>query len=148
VSIRIRLDLADFAPSIQLAGTLPAKSFRIIGHISLSTHTGWTPFMPAIIDTGAPFSLIPKRLWQECKFKIIAEGKVRGIVSRPEAFMGVHFGKVEMVFADTENVSQPLQVMAYLAEEDCQLVIGCGSILEVAVLYVNYKKGEGWLEFP
>jgi hypothetical protein len=40
----------------------------------------------AILDTGAPVSLVPKRMWQDYPILKLKDTTVKGIVDRPECF--------------------------------------------------------------
>jgi hypothetical protein len=51
--------------------------------IQFKTQDGWSEPYDAIVDTGAPCSLIPSYIWKRIKHTLIADHKVQGISRAP-----------------------------------------------------------------
>jgi hypothetical protein len=40
----------------------------------------------AIVDTGAPLSLIPQDIWHDCRYLKLRDDVIRGVVPKPDCF--------------------------------------------------------------
>lgn len=64
----------------------------------------WSKTVCAIMDTGAPISVLPYDLWRRLKLGILATGySMRGIVPREECKLPVDIGEVHCVLLDEEG---------------------------------------------
>lgn len=88
----IDLELLEKGVSIKLLRLMAQARFR--------TSDGWTDLYPVIIDTGAPMSVLPKRIWNKAETKRLTEHSLRGIVPQKECSLPVVVGEVECVLAD------------------------------------------------
>ena len=57
LEVRRFLDLEAFERGLQLF------SFRRWTRVQFQSLTGWSAVLPALIDTGAPFCVLPKTIW-------------------------------------------------------------------------------------
>lgn len=71
---------------------------RITGQIKFQTKNGWSRPYEAIIDTGAPVSLIPYSIWTKIKTEIIADYRISGVVPDKKCSLPVKVGNVLIVF--------------------------------------------------
>ena len=116
--------------------------------ICFKKSSGWTQPYEAIIDTGAPLSIIPPAIWQEIEKEILAEEhKIRGIVSKKDSYLSVKIANISCVLMDEKSVSEEVKIKAYLSlETKAPLVLGLENIISMARLYINLKDNEGYIE--
>lgn len=96
---------------------LEVESCRLLTDLSVRCDRGWTPFRPAIIDTGAPLSLFPRRVWQ------------RADVPRPDERDSADRGPA--LLAETDNV---------------QTLLGMCGVLTELILHANVSGNEAYVE--
>ena len=120
---------------------------RLMGWISFKTYTGMSEPQEAIIDTGAPTSLIPFSMWKELPIIRITTHKVQGINPKPECAIPIIIGKVKCILLDeTGNQTKETDIHAYLALTDAvPLILGFTDLLSVFRLSFNYPD-EAWIE--
>jgi hypothetical protein len=100
-----------------------------------------------ILDTGAPVSLIPKRMWQDCPVFKLKDTTVRGIIDRPECALEVIDGVIATTLTDGESMSEPLTIRAHLAHtDDIPLLLGFSGLLDRADVHFSVKRREAYLE--
>ena len=58
-------------------------SFRVWTLAQFKTADGWTPALPALIDTGAPFSVLPQTLWRLVDYQERFSTTLRGLIQLP-----------------------------------------------------------------
>lgn len=100
-----------------------------------------------ILDTGAPVSLIPRRMWQGCVVFKLKGTTVRGIIDRPECALEVIDGWIGGILTDGRSTSEPLTMRAHLAHtDDIPLLLGFSGLLDRADVYLSVKRREAHLE--
>lgn len=120
---------------------------RITVQVLFKKPYGWTSPYEAIIDTGAPVSIIPPAIWAESEKEILGETKIQGIVNRKDSYLSVKVANISCVMMDERNITKTLKIKAYLAlEEKAPLVLGFENILSKAKLYLNPENSEGYIE--
>jgi hypothetical protein len=122
---------------------------RLLAWVSFLTVDGkLTEPELAIVDTGAPLSLIPQDIWQDCRYLKLGDDVIRGVVPKPECELPVIDGLVACVLQDDAGrMSGLLTVRAYLAyAEDVPLVLGFSSLLDRADVRFSIERGEACLE--
>lgn len=62
LEVRRFLDLEAFEHGLKVF------SFRVWIRAQFKRPEGWTHVLPALIDTGAPFSVLPMTLWPDLQF--------------------------------------------------------------------------------
>jgi hypothetical protein len=65
------------------------KGIRLLTVVQFFTARGWIEPEVAIVDTGAPISLMPHRVWRKCTSEVIGEAELRGVIPRKECVMPV-----------------------------------------------------------
>lgn len=53
---------------------------RLLAKAEFKAKDGWTDPYIAIVDTGAPLSLIPQSIWEGCEVEILAEHSLKGVL--------------------------------------------------------------------
>jgi hypothetical protein len=121
---------------------------RLICGVTFSGGKGeFGPEWYGILDTGAPVSLIPKRMWQDCPILKLKDTTVRGIVDRPECALEVMDGLISTVLTDGKSTSEPLTIRAHLAHtDDIPLLLGFSGLLDRADVHLLVNRSEAYLE--
>ncbi|MDI6794432.1 MAG: hypothetical protein QME81_16465 [bacterium] len=89
---------------------------RLFSSIKFKTITGWSKSMNAIIDTGAPISVIPLDVWTRIEVKKLAKHKIKGVNPKEECALPASVGKVRCILLDEDgNQSDELEILSYLA---------------------------------
>ncbi len=117
---------------------------RVFGLIKLKEKDGaWSKSYPAIIDTGAPISVIPLSRWIQSDVEILTDHEMRGIVEKPECSTHVSVGRLNIVLCDEYgNISKEREIFAYFALTDkIPIIIGFKNVLEQMTLHVNAVEG-------
>lgn len=123
------------------------KLVRIIGQARFRSREGWTDLYPVIIDTGAPVSVLPRRIWDRVEVKRLAEHTLRGIVPKKECSLPVVVGELTCLLADEENVTPYLSILAYLADTDeIPPLIGFAGILDKFKINIDYFQNKVYME--
>lgn len=130
---------------------LKVPGYRVIRLLALTTfrgHDRWSVPKPAIVDTGAHISLIPRSLWRELPVRIIDTHYVRGVIPRKECSLPVRIGEVDCMVIDEEmNSLGPHRMTAFLADaDDVPLLLGFRDMLASVRLVADHGTGEAFLE--
>lgn len=122
--------------------------YRLWARIRFRTAHGWSEHHFAIVDTGAPYTLIPASLWPVLRSRRLLNVPLRGIAPHPEAAIRTTLAQVTVTLIDARSSSPPLTLLAALAEtERVPLILGWAGCLDRAKLVVNAPRRTAWLEF-
>ncbi|MBC8229349.1 hypothetical protein H8E77_07380 [bacterium] len=125
---------------------LDISAIRLCCDVAFRTASGITAPYRAIIDTGAPLSLLPLYVWKQCKVKKIRDSAIRGVVPRPECILPVTLADITCMLVDGRNKTSELPIKAQLAHTDeVPLVIGFRDLLDNVELYIDYKREAAYL---
>ncbi|MBU1614156.1 hypothetical protein KJ693_02475, partial [bacterium] len=69
------------------------KLIRVIGQARFKLRDGWTDLYSVIIDTGAPVSVLPARIWNNIEVKRLARHTLKGIVLKKRVFFASGSGR-------------------------------------------------------
>ena len=121
---------------------------RLMGRIRFKTPNGWLDPEKAIIDTGAPTSLIPFSIWKEISITRITDHKVSGINPKPECSIPVVVGKTNCILIDEYGgKSRELAIHAYLAMTDeVPLIVGFKDFLTKFRICIDFQEDEAFVE--
>ncbi|PKP56299.1 MAG: hypothetical protein CVT88_02410 [Candidatus Altiarchaeales archaeon HGW-Altiarchaeales-1] len=121
---------------------------RLFCSIKFKTPAGWYKTKDAIIDTGAPISLIPLDVWNNSDVKILAEHRAYGINTKEECTIPVKVGKVKCILVDEEgNQSEEMEILSYLAlTNTVPIILGFKDLLERFKLCFDFYEKEAWIE--
>ena len=139
--VRRFLDLEALEHGIQL------WSFRVWAQAQFKTADGWTSVLPALIDTGAPFSVLPKTLWGVIHYEERFSTTLRGLVPLPSAVLRARCAQVTCAVRDSQTRSMPLTFWALLADGNVPLVLGCAGVLDRAKFVLEASRTSASLEF-
>ena len=132
LEVRRFLDLEAFEHGLQVF------SFRVWTRVAFQgPHHDWTPTLSALIDTGAPFCVLPKSVWLSAEVNVAFATTLRGLIPSRSAVLPARFGQVTCVISDLKNRAAPLKLWALLAEGEVPLVLGCAGFLDRARLMLD-----------
>lgn len=121
---------------------------RLFCEVAFVTEEGYTDSYSAVLDTGAPVSVIPYQIWSMLKVKKIRSYGIRGIVPKKECSLPVTIGEVSCILLDKEESTRRIKVKAYLAHSnEVPLIIGFKDILDRCGVYLDFRKNIAYLEY-
>ena len=131
-------------------GDEPVAVIRVLARVRLRSTSGadsvaWR----AIVDTGAPFGVLPRRVWRDLKVAVREpDSPIGGISRRKACRVPAAFGTVQGRLEDTQgDVSRWYDFPVFLAKTNCvPLILGFADLLESLKLTVDYPAGEAWVE--
>ena len=146
--MRIRLEIQR---TLDLKVSHPRRRlflYRLAARIRFRQPNGWSDYHGAIVDTGAPYSLIPLSLWPALQVERLCELPVRGLVPGRHAELDATLAKVFGRLLDASHHSPPLPLWAMLADTDhVPLILGWSGCLDRAKLVLDSRRRLAWLEF-
>ena len=129
--------------------TVPRRFLaRLYGRIRFRQGQGWSDDHTALIDTGAPYSVVPLALWPALRMQRVATQAIRGIVPGVHAEMSAELAKISAQLLDATHRSPRLTLWAMLAESDrVPLILGWSGCLDRVRLVVDAPHRRAWLAF-
>ena len=116
------------------------KGVRLLTVLQFRTPETWSDPQIAIVDTGAPISLVPPKIWKKCSINILGETELRGVIPKKECTMSVKVAKICLRLLDQEYVTGEIETKAYLAQTDnIPLVIGFEGLLSEFNVFFSYS---------
>ncbi len=76
---------------------------RLFCSIKFRGSNGWSKTRDAIVDTGAPISVIPLDIWTDIENEILTEHEIQGINPRKECALPALIGKATCILLDEEG---------------------------------------------
>ena len=147
MSTKIRLYFREqVIPDYKDLGIL---AIRLMCRMSFQTQTGFTDPYPAIVDTGAPISLIPLQIWRRrgIEAEAIRDSTIRGVVPLEECQLAVTLAEVKCKVVGAQHESDILSVKAHLASSDAvPLILGFKNLLDRVPLHADYQKSQAFIE--
>lgn len=123
------------------------KGIRLFTVVQFVMAEGWSEPDLAIVDTGAPISLIPHRIWRRCRNEVIGKTELRGVVPRRECVMPVKVANVELRLVEPQYATEKIEAKAYLAPtDDIPLIIGFEDLLSDFNVFFNYPTQNAFIE--
>ncbi len=147
MSFKIKLHFKTFPPRPD--DPLTASIVRLFAWVQFKTFSGYTDPFRAIVDTGAPVSLVPFKVWGQCAVTLLGERTVPTISERPECDLRASVGRVTLRLFDEAAESPDLPLYADLCHtSEMPLILGFKDFLEQGVLHCDYPGQEAWFEQP
>lgn len=118
---------------------------RLKSLIQFRKKSGFSKIYEAIVDTGAPVSAIPLRIWEEANYQELAEHEIGGLAG---GSVPVKVARMGCLLTDKEgNQTGELKIITYLAPTDrIPLIIGFKDILDHFKTYIDYKNREAYIK--
>lgn len=144
MSTKINLYFREFTfPQYEDLGI---KAVRLFSDVIFKGKEEFTEPYPAIMDTGAPISLVPVQIWKECEVQMIRDSEIRGVVPRRECFLPVTLAEIIFLLVDQKNQSRELKIKTHLAYTDeVPLIIGLKDLLDSIRLHMDCKNKVAYL---
>jgi hypothetical protein len=131
-------------------GNWPVTVIRLMARVEFClTEGGHTDPWEAILDTGAPVSILPRRLWRTLEKEIhVSEASFGGMSRRKVCQIPCSIGTVRGQLCDyAGHFSRVYDFPAILAKTDrVPLLIGFSGLLDHLVGHFDYQTGEAWVE--
>lgn len=144
---RVNLEILRGPYQPALAGGIQLDSCRLLTDLSLRCPSGWTPFRPGVIDTGAPLSLFPRRVWQSAETRPLGRLRVGGIARKPECMFDVTLAVVVLAIRDQVSQLGPIDAHALLSDsDDVPTLLGMRGVITDLILHTNVSDGIAYLE--
>src|SRR5207249_531002 len=107
-------------------------AIRVFTRIGFATDQGWTNFEAvAIVDIGAPISLLPQSLWRDIQRTVLAPVLVGGVAEKPECKFRADLAMIECAVTDGTATLGPFRMHALLAHNDkVPALLGMSGALE------------------
>ena len=144
----INLEVRRFLDLEALEHGLTSFSFRLWTRVQFQTHHGWTAVLSALIDTGAPFSVLPKSVWSDIETRPVGfASKLRGLVPLPSAALTARLAQVTCRVSDEQATADSMRLWVLLAEGNVPIVLGCHGFLDAVRLNLDGPRQVASLEF-
>ncbi len=123
------------------------KGIRLLTVVQFRTIETWSDPQIAIVDTGAPISLVPPKIWTKCSINTLGETELRGVIPKKECIMSVKVAKICLRLLDPEYVTEEIETKAYLAHTDnIPLVVGFEKLLSEFNVFFSYCSQNAFIE--
>ena len=120
---------------------------RLTVQVCFRTRDGWTQPYEAIVDTGAPVSIIPPPISEEIDKNVLGDHAISGIVPHEGAVLPVKVADVWCAVLDEKRMGKSLKIRAYLAtDQRVPLILGFENLLSEAILHCDCKRNEMFIE--
>jgi hypothetical protein len=145
---RVRLEVRRTLDLEALERGRTLFSYRCFARLWFREPGGWSTERLAIVDTGAPFSVIPSTVWQPLMMHDLGPSQLRGIVPQTSASLPARLAHIVGVLTDEDQVSPPLELTALLVEApNVPLILGWSGCLDRAKVVLDAPRNAAWIEF-
>jgi hypothetical protein len=105
---------------------------RIFCRVSFKIRNGWMDPQIAILDTGAPLSLIPFRIWRDISVSFLGKSKIGGLFKKVDDGLEVTVGEIRCLIFFERGRGREYNINAYLAPHNkVPLIIGLDVLLNI-----------------
>jgi hypothetical protein len=133
--INLELVLKRYHPDVEGLPEL-REVLRIQCRVQFKTAEGYGEPEKAIVDTGAPISLIPFDMWRYAEIEYLGEDYLRGVVPKGECYLPADIGRIKAVLTNKDgNTTNELVFLAYLSfTNKVPLIIGIMELMEKGIV--------------
>lgn len=144
----IDLEVRRFLDLEAIEHGLTIYSFRLWTRAQFRTRDTWTPVVPALIDTGAPFSVLPRSLWSEVDAEPVGfTSELRGLVPMRTAILKARLAQVTCRVSDVQATAPPMRLWVLLVDGEVPVVLGCAGFLDRVHLSLDGPRYRASLKF-
>src|SRR5258706_15788845 len=121
---------------------------RCFARVQFNQREGWGAEYFAIVDTGAPFSVLPKSIWRSpLTYHSIYPSHLRGLIPEDFAALPAQLVNLNCVLIDEKSISPELNLFALLVDSpDVPLILGWSGCLDQAKFVLDSPHKSAWLE--
>ena len=122
---------------------------RVIAYVGFWTGNEYDMSDIAIIDTGAPVSLIPFSVWSWCPVELGKKRVIQSVTDREECDFEVYQGEITIALFDEAGsmILSDLTIEVDLcATSEMPTLLGVHDFLSRGCLHVDYVGDEAWFE--
>ncbi len=122
---------------------------RVVAYVGFLKMNGQYLKVRAIIDTGAPVSLIPFNVWSWCPVELGKKRIIQSVTDREECNFEVYQGEITIALFDEAGsmILSDLTIEVDLcATSEMPTLLGVHDFLSRGCLHVDYAGGEAWFE--
>ena len=124
-----------------------AEIVRLWCLVQFKKQKDWTMPYPALIDTGAHTTIIPKKIWLDLSINKIAEHYVRGLIPKEECKLDIDVGEVEILICDKIKHTNKMKILSYLAPVDnIPLILGFKDLLSKFKICFDYEQNVAFIK--
>ena len=124
-----------------------AEIVRLWCLVQFKKQKDWTMPYPALIDTGAHTTIIPKKIWSDLSINKIAEHYVRGLIPKEECKLDIDVGEVEILICDKIKHTNKMKILSYLAPVDnIPLILGFKDLLSKFKICFDYEQNVAFIK--
>lgn len=144
---RVRLEIQRHEHEVSRQANLSLTAVRVFADVALAGTSGSDPRFRAIVDTGAPVTLLPKRMWRNAAHVALGRVRVGGISKREECRIPAMLAELDCSLLDGATRIGPLRFHAFLADSDnVPALLGMSGLLEKFRIVVDVTGNEAYLE--
>jgi hypothetical protein len=116
--------------------------------VSFRASKGWTDPEIALLDTGAPMSVLPSPLWKNITYEKIADYEIKGIVPKKEYKIPAIIAEISCFICDRSgSESSEIKTNAFLVRsESVPLIIGFRNLLSKFKVCFDYDENTAFLK--
>lgn len=141
LQLRTHVDLELLEQGVAL------REVRLLANASLTGTSGALPPRSAIVDTGGPVSVIPRRVWRDAEYEALLDSQVT--ISLAGSAVQAQLATVSLRIHDGDEISPPLVMKAYLLSDDSHpFLLGFEDFLTDVDLFVSFIQNHAFVEFP
>lgn len=147
MSIKVELSFGSYE-NVEIKKFLPDyQTIRVEGLVSFKTSKGWTDPEIALLDTGAPISVIPYPLWKDIFYTKIADYEIQGIVPKKECKIPAIIAEISCFICDKNgNETREIKTNAFLVKsEKVPLIIGFRNLLSKLKVCFDFDENSAFL---
>jgi len=122
---------------------------RVVAYVGFWTGDEYDRSETAIVDIGAPVSVIPFSVWSWCPVELGKQRFIQLISGRQECDLEVYEGELTIALFDEAGnmLLSGLTIKVDLsATSGMPTLLGVYDFLERGCLHVDYRTGEAWFE--
>jgi hypothetical protein len=140
--MRVELEFKTLTSSTLEQKVQGIKVIRLLAGVRFKTPSGWMRVYRAVVDTGAPISLLPAFVWRDLERADLAEHEIRGIAGKPECAIPVKIAKVTCFLEDSAgHQTGDMEIIAFLDQtDDVALLLGFKGLLAALRLHCDYRQ--------
>lgn len=122
---------------------------RVVAYVGFLVDGHYETRDTAVVDIGAPISLIPFNVWSWCPVELGKQRFVQLVSGREECDLEVYDGEVTIALFDEAGkmlLSDLTIEVDLCATSGIPTLLGVHDFLEHGCLHVDYRTGEAWFE--